>query len=102
MNQILAIFLPAIFGVYMNEELKKQDMKLKEWLVKYGLFILLINILNFIIVIYFFGKPNFTFTNVFTLKYLLLGTVFAVILAFIVSFVEKNIEINIRIDKNEK
>ena len=102
MNQILAIFFPAMLGAYTNEKIKKQDMNLKELFVKYVLFVLLINILNFIIVIYFFGKPNFTFTNVFTLKYLLLGTVFSVILAFTVSFVEKNIEVNIRIDKNEK
>ncbi len=102
MNQIISFFLPAFFAVYIFQKINNKEMSNQECIIKYFTFVLIINILSYFVSIYIFGKPYFIFTNVFTLKYLLLSLIEGVIISFLVSFIEKNIEINIRVDKNEK
>lgn len=102
MNQFIAMFLPAIFATYTNEKLVKKEIEYKEWIQRYLMFTLLINIINFAIVIFIIKNKDFIFTNIFTLKYLLLSIVIGSILSLIISFIEKNMEISIRVDKNEK
>ena len=70
MNQILSIFLPAVLGLYVEQRIKKKEKSTKDSIIKYFIFVLIINIVSYLISIYAFGKPYFIFTNVFTLKYL--------------------------------
>ena len=102
MNQFISLFLPAILAIYTYEKLMKVEIGIKEWIAKYFILVLFINIINYAITIYIFKKPMFTFTNLFTLKYLILGIVVGIVLSFIVRFIEENIAISIRVDKNEK
>lgn len=102
MNQILSIFLPAVFALYVYQKINKKELGNKDCIIQYFIFVLLINIVSFLVSIYIFKRPGFIFTNVFTVKYLGLSSVIGVILSFIISFIEKNFEISIRVDKNEK
>ncbi len=102
MNQFLGILLPAVFGMHVYEKITKKEIKFKEWIKKYLIFILFVNIVNYTIVIYIAKQEGFIFTNQFTLKYLILGIFVSIIISFIIAFVEKNMEVNIRIDKDEK
>lgn len=102
MNQILAIFLPAVFGLYVYQKINKEELSNKECILKYFLFALIINIISYALSIYVFGRPEFIFTNTFTMKYLCLSSAISVIVSFVISFIEKNLEISIRVDKNEK
>lgn len=99
MNQILSIFLPAVFGLYVEQKINKEKIGTKECIIKYFVYVLIINIISYLISIYAFGKPYFTFTNVFTVKYLCLSSGVGAIVSFVISYIEKNIEINIRVDK---
>lgn len=99
MNQILSVFLPAVLAVYVYERINKKEMSKHEVVIKYFVFVLIINILSYLISIYAFGNTGFVFTNVFTVKYLCLASALGVIISFIMAFVEKNLEVNIRVDK---
>lgn len=102
MNQILSIFLPAVFALYVYQRINKKELNNKEAIVHYFIFVLLINIVSYLVTIYIFKRPEFIFTNVFTVKYLMLSSLLGVIFSFLISFIEKNFEISIRVDKNEK
>ena len=102
MNQLLGILMPAVFTTYFYEKVRKKEMNLKVWIIKYLIFVLFTNILNYAIVIFCFKKENFIFTNLFTLKYLILGVVLGVILSVMVCFIEKNFDICVRTENNEK
>ena len=99
MNQLLSIFLPAVFGIYVYQKINKEDLSNRECMLKYFIFVLIINIISYAISIYAFGQPEFIFTNTFTMKYLCLSSVIGVLISFIMNFIEKNLEINIRVDK---
>lgn len=99
MNQILSIFLPAVLGLYVEQRINKEEKSTKDSIIKYFIFVLIINIVSYLISIYAFGKPYFIFTNVFTLKYLCMASGVGIIASFVISYVEKNLEINIRVDK---
>lgn len=102
MNQLLSIFLPAVLAVYVSQKIEKKEISNREIIFKYLIFTLIINIMSYIVSIYFFGKPEFIFTNVFTVKYLCLSSTIGIFVSFVIGFIEKNLEISIRIDKNEK
>lgn len=99
MNQILSIFLPAVFAMYIYQKINKKEINNREYIVTYFVFVLLINIISYIVSIYIFKKPEFIFTNVFTVKYLGLSSVLGVVISFITSFIEQNLEVNIRVDR---
>ena len=102
MNQLLGILMPAVFTTYFYEKIKKKEMNLKGWIIKYLIFVLFTNMLSYAITIYCFKKVDFIFTNLFTLKYLALGVVLGLILSVVVCFIEKNFDIEVRTEDNEK
>ncbi len=99
MNQILSIFLPAMFAMYIYQKINKKETNNQKCIITYFVFVLIINIISYCVSIYAFGKPYFTFTNVFTFKYLVLSSVVGAIVSYAMSFIEKNLDINIRVDK---
>ena len=99
MNQLLSIFLPAVFGIYVYQKINEEKLSNRECLIKYLVSVLIINIISYAISIYAFGQPEFIFTNIFTMKYLCLSSVIGAIVSFVMSFIEKNLEINVRVDK---
>lgn len=98
MNQLIAIFLPSVISLTHYQKSKNNIYFIKIYL----LYVLFINTLSYMILIYVFKNPNFIFTNQFTIKYIFLSTTIAYILPIICNFVTSNIKINIRIQKNEK
>ena len=102
MNQFIALFLPAVLATCTYEKLMKKEIKIRNWITKYLIFVLFINIINYIVSIYIFKKPFFIFTNLFTLKYLLLAIVIGIALSYIVCLIEKNMDISLKVDNNEK
>ena len=99
MNQILSIFLPAAFAMYVYKGINKKEITNQEMIIRYFTFVLLINIASYLVSVYIFGNIDFIFNSLYTVKYLCMSSVFATIIATIMSFIEKNVEINIRVDK---
>lgn len=102
MNELLSLFLPAVFAVYLYQKINKKELSNKNTIIYYLIFVLLINIASYLISIYVFKRPDFIFTNVFTFKYLILSLVIGIFFSFVISFIEKNFEITVEVDKNEK
>lgn len=99
MNQILSIFLPAVFAMYIYQGINKKEMTNQESIIRYFTFVLIINIASYLVSVYVFGNMDFVFNSLFTVKYLCLASVFAGVSSLVMSFIEKNVEINIRVDK---
>lgn len=104
MNNFIGLFLPSVIALYLyTYKIKKQsDIKSINLLIDYFLNVLVVNILNFIILIYVLKKPMFEWTNSFTLKYLCLSIAILTFLNFIYIYFKKNIIIHLRIEKSKK
>lgn len=99
MNQILSIFLPAAFAMYVYQKINRKEITNQQCIITYLVFVLIINIISYVISIYAFGNLDFAFTNIYTVKYLTLSSAIGLVISFVLSLIEKNIEINIRVDK---
>lgn len=99
MNQIISIFLPAVFAMYIYKGINKTERTNQESIIRYFTFVLMINIASYLVSVYIFGNIDFIFNSLFTVKYLCLSSVFAGVISVVMIFIEKNLEINIRVDK---
>ena len=102
MNQLIAIFFPSIISFMQCEKLFGESKNKKQIIVRYMLSVLFVNIIMYGLTIYIFKKPYFTFTNLFTLKYMVLSTIFAYILPIIIKFITNIIKIDFKVERNEK
>lgn len=99
MNQILSIFLPAVFAMYVYQGINKKEMSNQESIIRYFTFVLIINIASYLVSVYIFGNMDLIFNGLFTVKYLCLSSVFAGVISVTMSFIEKNLDINMRVEK---
>lgn len=102
-NEIMALIMPSIIGVFLYSKISKKSMKNFELIGVLVLFTFVINNLCYAIMVYLSETTTLLFTITFTLKYSLLALLIAIIISFIYRFIELNIEISLRVEsKHEK
>lgn len=102
-NQIMALLLPGVVTLKVYEKLEGEENRIQKNIKKYLKAVLLINLAMYLIVIYLVKKPEFTFTNQFTVKYILLATVIAIIYPVIEKFIRDNVSLDVEVKaKSEK
>ena len=93
LRELIGLFLPAFFAVLLllkDNNYKCSKLKL---FITYINYVLFLNIFGFLSAIYIFKEPNFTFTNIFTVKYLCLECILALLMVIITKYWHKNIKI---------
>ena len=73
----------------------------KELIGRYLKSVLFTNLITYILIIYVFRKPEFQFTNQFTVKYIMLALIVSYLFPIIAQLVRENFSIEIRVEKNE-
>lgn len=101
-NQLMALLLPSILALKMHSKLSKTEEALIKHVERYLLYTLFINLIVYICAIYLFRNQELVFTNIFTIKYILLAIVIAIIVPIIEQIVKENIDIGVRVEKNEE
>lgn len=102
-NQLMALLLPGVITLKIYEKLEGEEIRTQKIIKKYLKAIFIINLFMYLIVIYIIRKPEFIFTNQFTVKYIILATIIAIIYPVIEKFVRENINIEVKVEpKNEK
>ncbi len=101
-NQLLSILLPSIVCVKQIEKIYGEEKSTKKIIERYLESILCVNLIAYMITIFIFKKPFFIFTNLFTVKYILLSVIIAYLLPIVWKIVKDWIEIDIKVEKNEK
>lgn len=102
MNQIIAILLPSIIALKINRKLTKKEESLLRQIERYLTYVMFINLIAFIIVIYIFKQTNIVFTYVFTVKYIILSLIISIVLPIIERIIKENIDIGVIVKKDEE
>lgn len=100
-NQLIALILPSFIGVKAYDKVFGEEQGKKKNIIKFAKCMLLTNLIMYAIVIYIFRKPEFIFTNQFTVKYLILSLVIVHIILVIEKLIKDNIDIQIKVEKDE-
>ncbi|MBP3463604.1 MAG: hypothetical protein J6K45_03895 [Clostridia bacterium] len=101
-NQILAIFFPAIVAIKMHEKLDGKTEKNIQVCQRYFKAVLVINVIEYCILIYGIKQTEFIFTNQFTLKYMVLSIVIAIIYPVIEKILKMNLKLELDVEKNNE
>ncbi len=102
MNQIFAMFIPSIISVKLYERLDGKVEKNYNLLERFLKSILMVNLIDYIILVYILSQKEFIFTNQFTIKYILLSIVVGIIYPVIEKIVKMNIKISFREKKEDE
>ena len=102
LNQILGILLPSIVCVKQIEKTYGEAKTTKKIIERYLESILFVNLIAYMITIFIFKKPFFIFTNLFTVKYIVLSIIISYILPIIWKVIKDWVEIDLKVEKNEK
>ena len=102
MNQLIGLLLPSLISLERYKRIDGESRNKKIIIVRYLRSVLFNNLIAYVITIYFFRKPEFVFTNQFTVKYLILAMVIAYIFPTIEKLIKSNIEIDLKVEKNEE
>lgn len=100
-NQIMALLLPSIISLKIYEKLEGEEKNKQKFVIKYLISLLIVNALAYAITIYVAKQPHFTFTNQFTVKYILLASIIATLYPIIQKIIKTNIGIEVEV-KDEK
>lgn len=101
MNQLIAMFFPATISLKMYKKLD-EDCSGIELFQRYMKLILVINLIEYFVLIYIIEQRDFIFTNQFTLKYSLLAIVIAIIYPIFEKIVKVNIKVSAEVEKNNE
>lgn len=101
-NQIIGILLPSFVSLKVYDKIEKEENSVRERVEKYLRSVLFVNLLSYIITIYIFRIPNFTFTNQFTTKYLILSIIIAILFPVIEKIIKDNLKVEIKVEENEE
>ena len=84
----------------MKRFLEKRGGK-KVLIERYLKSVLFTNLITYMLIIYVFRKPEFIFTNKFTIKYIILALIVSYLFPIIAQLVRENLSIEIKVEKNE-
>ncbi len=99
-NQILSIFFPAIISLKLYEKMDEKANLIKT-IQNCAQAVLIINIIMYFILVYLVKQVEFVFTNIFTLKYLILASVVAVIYSIVAKCISSNIKCEVEVEKSD-
>lgn len=102
MNQLMALLLPSIVALKMQRKISKTEETIKKQVERYLTYILIINLIIYVVAIYLFRNKELVFTTVFTIKYIVLALIVAVILPIIEKIICDNLDIGVKVEKDEK
>lgn len=100
-NQIMALLLPSIISLEINEKIENEEKDTRKLIKKYLKSLYIVNIIAYIIIIYIAKQPQFIFTNQFTVKYVLLAGIIAILYPIMEHIIKNNIGIEVEV-KDEK
>ena len=105
MLEFVCYFMPAFISLSIFNSLRKEKLDRKEFIVFFGIFTVLNNLLTlFMICIKHFGEIlNFDKIGItYLFKYLLMSIVFSIVTPFIVSILNTNVRLRLEVFKSEK
>lgn len=103
MNEFLALFLPSSLGtiIYLRNTNKSVE---KLGFYVYFLITLLTNLSIYAFMYFVMGTKDFNFSNIFTLKYSLIGLGVSLVLSIIFVIISKYVKLEVSVEevKNER
>ncbi len=95
MFNFIAIFAPAMVATAFFDHMRNNKLSIRQLFYVYTAFLIFINIASYALFLFVFHYRRLTFSDVFCLKFLGLGTALAIILPVIIGLV--NIKLSIRV-----
>lgn len=94
-NQIIAMFFPSFIALGVFNHLKQDQLKTKDLVIYYFIFVTIINLIAYWFTLYIFND-TVVFGDSYTIKYLFLSSVFAVVVPAIADLLHKSVSIKIK------
>ncbi len=96
MLNFIAIFAPAMIATGFFDHMRNNKLSVRKLIYTYTSFLVFINITTYLVFLFVFHFRRLTFSDVFCLKYLGVGTVLAIIIPLILGLI--NIKLTIRVE----
>jgi len=98
--KLICLLLPAVFSIYVYELISGKKLNIKEFIVYYSIFNVIINLTIWIIAYYLFKNIHLIFSVSFCIKYVSLAIILSFIYSIIVIAFEKNVRIKLYVKKS--
>ena len=96
MLEAIALFAPSLIALRFYNHLHGNKLSARYLTMSYGLFVVFINLIMYLIVLYLFNQPSVQFDDKSFVNYVLFATILALIFPFVVNLVESSVSINVR------
>lgn len=100
MLEAIALLIPPLMAVGVHNHLHREQLKLRHLAFIYAVFVVLINIVLFVITLYLFKHSEVVFTSSYFVKYLAAGSVLAIVLPFVLNLIEASVSVTVK--KNDQ
>jgi len=102
MNQIIAMLLPSVIGLKMYNKINKREEIVRKQVERYLIYVLFVNLILYLVIIFIFNQSEIVFTAMFTVKYIILSLVVAIVFSIIEKIIKDNIDIGVKVEKYEE
>lgn len=105
MLDYICLLLPAVLAVWVFEKLMKQELKVKPWLVFYGVQVLLVNFAVLMIMRLLLGQPSDHIGNFYVYtatSYLIMAIPIAIVSGAVFAMLTKKVSIEVEDDSDGK
>lgn len=96
MLEAIALLAPALIALGVHNHLHRDEPTPLHLLATYGVFVVLINVILFVITLYLFKHPEVVFTSSYFVKYLASSAVLAVVLPFVLNVLEASVSVTVK------
>lgn len=102
MQEIVALFAPALVALGFYNHLHPDNLSAKKLIFTYGSLVVFINLCVQLVLIYLFGVSEVSYLGKDFINYLLLSIIFSVILPFVINLTEHTIAIEVKKNVHKK
>lgn len=101
MNQVLSMLFPSSLGTIIYQKNSAKE-NFGQTFIGYMINTLLTNTITILFYYYICDINKFNFTNIFTLKYILISSIISIIIGLIMTVINKFLNLKVEVTKNEK
>ena len=105
MIAFICLFVPSVISIWIYEALSKHKLNLKEWIYRYSLNVLCINLLVFLVKKFILATSAQGLSNMSpeaAIRYMVIAVPLAIIFSVFQIFVSKNVRVRVCEEENEQ
>lgn len=99
MLEAIGLLAPPLVALGIYNHLRRGQLGLRNLLFAYAVFLIVINLILYVITLYLFRNPEVVFTASYFVKYLAASSALAVVLPFAFNLLANSVSVTVRRDE---